>query len=88
VPVAVQARQLRRLMVYEIVVKGRVQGTLSRALEGFEVVSTAANETRFRGDVDDQPALHAVLRRIAGCNLVLTSVRRVDQPVVDSPARG
>jgi hypothetical protein len=72
-------------MVYEIVVKGRVQGALSRALDGFEVVDTAASETRFRGCVDDQAALHAALGRIAGCNLVLTSVRRVDQPVTDSP---
>jgi hypothetical protein len=65
--------------VYEIVVKGRVQGTLARALEGFEVVPGPACETRFRGCIDDQAALHAVLRRIAGCNLVLSSVRTVDQ---------
>jgi hypothetical protein len=75
-------------MVYDIVVKGRVQGTLSRALEGFEVVDAAGGETRFRGFVDDQAALHAVLGRVAGCNLVLTSVRRVDQPVADSPVGG
>ena len=75
-------------MVYEIVVKGRVQGTLSRALEGFEVVATEASETRFRGCVEDQAALHAALGRIAGCNLVLSSVRRVDEPAGDSPDRG
>jgi hypothetical protein len=83
-PAVVLAR-LRPLMVYEIVVKGRVQGTLSRALEGFEVVAVGASGTRFRGCVDDQAALHAALGRIAGCNLVLTSVRRVDQPVGESP---
>ena len=65
-------------MVYEIVLKGRVQGTLSRALEGFEVVAAGPLDTRFRGRVDDQAALHAILGRIAGCNLVLMSVRRVD----------
>ena len=74
-------------MVYEIVVKGRVQGTLSRALEGFEVVATAASETRFRGCVDDQAALHAALEQIAGCNLVLTSIRRIDESAGDHPER-
>ena len=86
-PAAILARRLRQLMVYEIVVKGRVQGTLSRALEGFEVVEAGRCGTCFRGRVDDQAALHAALRRIAGCNLVLTSVRRVDQPVPESPER-
>jgi hypothetical protein len=86
-PAAVLARRLRLLMVYEIVVKGRVQGTLSRALDGFEVVATGPWGTRFRGCVDDQGALHAALGRIAGCNLILTSVRRVDQPVGESPER-
>ena len=74
-------------MVYEIVVKGRVQGTLSRALEGFEVVAAGPSGTCFRGCVDDQAALHAALGRIAGCNLVLTSVRRVEQPVADTLGR-
>jgi hypothetical protein len=72
-------------LVYEIVVKGRVQGTLCRALEGFEVVPGPARETRFRGAVDDQAALHAVLGRIAGCNLSLTSVRQVDRHLPGPP---
>jgi hypothetical protein len=67
------------MTIYEIVVKGRVEGTLSRALEGFEVVSGSSCETRFRGCIDDQAALHAVLRKIAGYNLVLNSVRTVDE---------
>jgi hypothetical protein len=78
----------RQMTVYEIVVKGRVQGTLSRALEGFEVVPGSACETRFRGCIDDQAALHAVLRQIAGCNLVLNSIRRVDEPLEQRPASG
>jgi hypothetical protein len=65
-------------MVYEIVVKGRVQGTLSRALEGFEVVSTAGGCTRLRGRVVDQSALHGVLNQISGLGLELTGVTRVD----------
>ncbi len=66
---------------YEIVVAGRVQGPLLRALQGFDVVPGRPSETRFRGEVPDQAALHRVLRGIASCNLGLRSVRRIDEPV-------
>jgi hypothetical protein len=64
--------------VYEIVVRGRVQGMLLQALEGFEVVPGGPRTTCFRGEVEDQAGLQRVLHRILDCNLSLASVRRID----------
>lgn len=66
------------MTTYEIVVEGRVQGSLMWALEGFEVISGDGGETRLRGEVADPPALRDLFRRISGCNLRLTSLERVD----------
>ena len=63
---------------YEIVVRGRVQGMLLRALDGFEVVPGGQRTTCFRGAVEDQADLQRVLHRILDCNLHLASVRRID----------
>lgn len=71
--------------VYEIVVKGRVQGTLLRVLEGFEVVPGRERETCFRGEVADQEELRRVLQRISSFNLSLKSLRRIENPS-DAPA--
>ena len=62
------------MSVYEITVKGRVGEAQLWALEGFEVVPGRRGETRFRGEVANQQALHEVLDRVARCNLSLTSV--------------
>jgi hypothetical protein len=67
--------------LYEIVVRGRVQGMLLRALEGFEVVPGGQRTTCFRGAVEDQADLQRVLHRILDCNLSLASVRRIDDEV-------
>ncbi|MCI3949967.1 MAG: hypothetical protein K0R11_1901 [Acidimicrobiales bacterium] len=71
------------MSTYEIVVQGSVRGVLSRALDGFDVVPGGAGTTRFRGVVDDQRELHTALRRIASCNLQLTSVQRIDETLGD-----
>ncbi|MBF6841927.1 hypothetical protein, partial [Acinetobacter baumannii] len=63
------------MSTYEIAVKGRVHGVHLRALEGFVVVPGRTGETCFRGEIDDQEALHRVLGRIAGFNLELASVK-------------
>jgi hypothetical protein len=64
--------------VYEIVVRGRVQGMLLQALEGFDVVPGRPQTTCFRGPIEDQAGLQRVLQRILACNLSLASVRRID----------
>ena len=64
--------------LYEIEVRGSVGTTAVAALEGFEVVSTAAGCTRLRGRVVDQSALHGLLNQISGLGLELTAVTPVD----------
>ena len=64
--------------LYEIEVRGSVGTTVVAALEGFEVVSTAAGCTRLRGRVVDQSALHGLLNQISGLGLELTAVTPVD----------
>jgi hypothetical protein len=64
--------------MYEIVVRGRVQGMLLHALDGFEVVPGEQRTTCFRGAVEDQEDLRRVLQQILACNLSLASVRRID----------
>lgn len=66
------------MSTYDIVIEGRIQGTLMWALEGFELVAADGTRTCFRGEVADAAALREVYRRISGCNLKLRSVAQVD----------
>lgn len=61
-------------ILYEIVVRGVVGDAVLSGVEGFEVVSISGRDTTLRGWVIDQSALHAVLDRIGGFGLELTSV--------------
>ncbi len=62
---------------YEVVVRGRIGASLQQALEGLEVTSSGPDETRFRGWLPDQAALHGLLERIRDLGLELTAVNRV-----------
>lgn len=66
------------MSTYEIVIEGRIQGTLMWAFEGFDLMSADGTRTCFRGEVADAAALRAVYRRISGCNLKLRSIAQVD----------
>jgi hypothetical protein len=63
---------------YEIVVEGPVGTGVVQALEGFEVAWSRGGFTLLRGWIVDQSRLHAVLDRIAGFGLDVTSVMPVD----------
>jgi hypothetical protein len=52
------------------------------------VVPGHVGTTHFRGVVADQRELHTVLRRISSCNLQLTSVRRIDDALLEGDATG
>jgi hypothetical protein len=62
---------------YELVVRGRLGVRVVRALEGLEVTSSGPDETRLRGWIHDQAALHGVIERIRDLGLELTEVHRV-----------
>lgn len=64
--------------LYEIGVRGRLGPSLERVLEGFEVVSSDAEETLLRGWVDDHGAVYGILDQLASLGLELTSVHLVD----------
>jgi hypothetical protein len=66
----------------------RIRGRLSRALASeFEeldlTASTEPVETVIRGPVQDQAALHGLLRRIEAFGLELVEVRRAPNDTID-----
>lgn len=65
------------LTEYELVVRGRIGSRVQHALEGLEVTSSGPDETRLRGWLPDQAALHGVLEQIRDLGLELTEVHRV-----------
>jgi hypothetical protein len=62
---------------YEIQVKGVLDSTWSSWFSDLEVVPQCSGETRIRGPIADQAALHGVLDRIFDLGLALLSVQRV-----------
>jgi hypothetical protein len=64
---------------YEIVIRGRLGGVITRSLEGLEVRSTDAEATHLSGWFVDQPALHGALARLADLGLELVAVRRLPE---------
>ena len=64
---------------YELVVRGHLGPRLVGAIDGFDVVEVVADQTRLRGWLPDQAALHARLDVLADLRIELVSVRRVDR---------
>ena len=64
--------------IYEIRVKGVLDGRWSEWFDGMTVSSDASGETTLTGPVADQAALHGVLTRIRDLGLALVSVTRLD----------
>lgn len=62
---------------YEIVVRGRLGGALSRWFDDLEVQSLEPGATHLYGWFPDQPALYATLARLADLGLELLSLRRL-----------
>ena len=73
--------------LYEVRVRGRLSRTLATE---FEELALAANvepvETVLSGPIEDQAALHGLLRRIESLGLELVEVRRF--PSVADPTDG
>lgn len=62
---------------YEIVVRGRLGGALSRWFDDLEVQSREPGATHMYGWFPDQPALYATLARLADLGLELLALRRL-----------
>lgn len=72
--------------LYEVRVRGRLSRTLASE---FEQLALSANvepiETVLSGPVEDQAALHGLLRRIESLGLELLEVRRFPTAADDDP---
>lgn len=64
--------------VYQIRVRGHLDGTWSEWFDGFTITVEEDGSTALTGPVVDQPALHGLLIRIRDLGLSLLSVNRVE----------
>jgi hypothetical protein len=72
---------------YEIRVRGRLTPSLATEFEQLALATSIAPvETVLAGTVDDQAALHGLLRRIEALGLELVDVRRCAGVPVHDPA--
>jgi hypothetical protein len=69
-------RESGRPEVYEIKVKGVIDGKWSEWFEGLEVSPQPSGETILAGPVVDQAALHGLLQKVRDVGLPLISVKR------------
>jgi hypothetical protein len=65
--------------LFEIRVKGHLDETWSDWVEGLEVKLFDNGEMILYGPIGDQAALMGILNRLYGLNLILLSVREVNQ---------
>lgn len=70
--------------VYEIKIKGLLDEHWKQWFEGMELGKITSGEagqecTLITGSIADQPALHGLLAKIRDLNLILISVRKIDQ---------
>ena len=64
--------------VYQVRVKGNLDGKWSDWFDGFTTTPQADGTTLLTGPVADQAALHGLLARIRDLGLPLLSVKRVE----------
>ena len=60
--------------IYQIIIKGGISPAWSDWLAGLTVEELEGGQTLLSGTLEDQAALHGLLRRIRDLNLVLVSV--------------
>jgi hypothetical protein len=72
------SRQLSMSFQYEVRVRGRLSRTLASEFEELALAARVAPvETVLSGPIEDQAALHGLLRRIESLGLELLEVRRL-----------
>lgn len=77
--------------LYEVRVRGRLSRTLASEFEELALATSVEPvETVLSGPVEDQAALHGLLRRIESLGLELLEVRRFPSvpPTADPPPEG
>jgi hypothetical protein len=87
-PSMIRRRENREQDVYQIKVKGVLDGKWSGWFEGMEVTPQPNGETLLTGPVPDQAALHGLLHKVRDMGLPLVSVKRVDAQDRSDPQLG
>jgi hypothetical protein len=75
-----------RMAVYEIRVKGHLDGNWSEWFGGLTIANVEGGDAILSGEIVDQSALHGVLNMVRNLNLPLISVTSVD-PNQQEPVR-
>jgi hypothetical protein len=75
------------MAVYEIRIKGHLDGRWSEWFAGLEITNLENGEAVISGDVADQSALHGVLNKIRDLNLPLIAVNGVGPDYEQSGAQ-
>ena len=63
------------MAVYEIRVKGHLDGRWSEWFDGLQITNLENGEATLSGDIVDQAALHGVLNKVRDLGLPLLAVR-------------
>lgn len=66
--------------LYEIRIKGHLDGSWADWFEGMTITQAANGETLLRGLVADQAALYGLLRKVRDLGLPLLAVIQIKQP--------
>jgi hypothetical protein len=63
------------MAVYEIRVKGHLDGCWSEWFDGLQIINLDDGEATLSGDIVDQAALHGMLNKVRDLGLPLVAVR-------------
>lgn len=70
---------------YEIVVRGRLAGSLTRWADELEVTVSGPDTVRLRGWFADQAGLQGLVRRLGALGVELSSLRRLPDTAEQAP---
>ena len=73
------------MTVYEIQVKGHLDGRWSEWFDGLTIANLEDGDAVLSGDIVDQSALHGVLNKVRDLGLPLVAVKNIG-PTIEEPA--
>jgi hypothetical protein len=76
-----------KVSVYNIRVKGHLDGGWSEWFDGLQITNLENGEAMLSGEIVDQAALHGMLNKVCDLGLPLVGVRSAD-PTNEDPAAG
>jgi hypothetical protein len=79
----INGQEFDKPVVYQVRVKGGLNGEWSDWFDGFTVTPQANGETLLSGVVADQAALHGLLNKIRDLGLPLLSVKRAESEALE-----